>query len=400
MTSRPALACLLALTAAPAVADGPPPPAPAPAAPASPGGKVPVEQFFKGRITKLDGLTIEIAYDFENPAQLDDFELSIPFRAIKTVARAIENGAVRITGTGSLRHKALFGKTAGASATLTPNKNHDFGFAVTEERESEVFTLYCLYDRYFGAGDNVKVPQNMIIKFIPRDPKSKDGRQDWRYCGSRGQKPEIERGQPYKVEIERGDNQSRLVINDWESKGKEAARDLTSQAVALYAYDGDFKADDLVVRGTLDAGWVERNHLDLTTWKPSAPDANAAGAAKPAAPGIAPDAAARVRAKIAGWPSDTKPAEMAALLRDANVPEALRTEAAQKAADSGEKKLVPYLVDGLYADDEVSRRLSGDVLAKLAGKSFGYRAEAPEDQRKKAIQSINDYLKKHSADFQ
>jgi hypothetical protein len=391
------LACLVALTAVPAAAgDGPPPAASA--------TKVPVEQFFKGKITKLDGQSIEIAYDFENAAQLDDFELSLPFRAIKTVARVIENGAVRITGTGSLRHKALFGKTCGASATLTPNKNHDFGFAVTEERESEVFTLYCLYDRYFGAGDNVKVPQNMIIKFIPRDPKSnKAGQQDWRYCGSRGQKPEIERGQAYKVEIERGDNQSRLVINDWESKGKEASRDLTSQAVALYAYDGDFKADDLVVRGTLDAGWVDRNHIDLTTWKPPAPpaDANApGGAGKPATPGVAPEVAARVRAKIAGWPSETKPAEMAALLRDASVPEVLRTEAAQKATDSGEKKLVPYLVDGLYADDEVGRRLSGDVISKLAGKSFGYRAEAPEDQRKKAIQAINDYLKKHAAEFQ
>jgi hypothetical protein len=107
-----------------------------------------------------------------------------------------------------------------------------------------------------------------------------------------------------------------------------------------------------------------------------------------------------VRAKIAGWPSETKPAEMAALLRDAGVPESLRTEAAQKAVDAGEKKLVPYLVDGLYADDEAARRLSGDVLSKLAGKSFGYRADAPEDQRKKAIQSINEYLKKHTAEFQ
>jgi hypothetical protein len=403
MKKPTALACVLALTAAAAASDANGPP------PAASAAKVPVERFFKGRITKLDGPNIEIAYDFENAAQLDDFEISIPFRAIQTVARVLENGQVRITGTGSLRHKALFGKTVGATATLTPNKNKDFGFAVTEERESEVFTLYCLYDRYFGAGDNVKVPQNMIIKFIPRDPKAnKAGQQDWRYCGSRGQKPEIERGQPYKVEIERGDNQSRLVINDWESKGKEASRDLTSQAVALYAYDGDFKADDLVVRGTLDAGWVERNHIDLTTWKPPVPPADAAapgtgtkpvGGGKPVA-GIAPEAAASVRAKIAGWPSETKPAEMAALLRDAGVPESLRTEAAQKAVDAGEKKLVPYLVDGLYADDEAARRLSGDVLSKLAGKSFGYRADAPEDQRKKAIQSINEYLKKHTAEFQ
>src|SRR5581483_3978401 len=107
------------------------PPATSPAPPAS--GLVPVEQFFKGKIQKLDGRAIEILYDFETPAQLDDFESTIPFRAIKTVTKAIEGGGLRVTGTGSLRHKAVFDKTVGATATLTPIKNHDFGFAVTEE---------------------------------------------------------------------------------------------------------------------------------------------------------------------------------------------------------------------------------------------------------------------------
>lgn len=368
--------------------------------PAADAARVPVEKAFKGRILKLDGRRIEILYDFQDPAQLDDFELSIPFRAIKTVARVLENGQVRVTGTGSLRHKALFDTTAGATATLTPVKNRDFGLAVTEERESEVFTLYCLYDRYFSAGDNVHVPQNMVIKFIPRDPKvNKDGIQDWRYCGSRGQKPVIERGRAYKVEVERGDNQSRFAIDDWESKGKEAGRDLTSQAVALYGYDADFKADDLVVRGSLEAGWVERNRIDLSTWKPPV-DPNAEGAAKVPETGPAAEAAARVRAKVAGWPAETKPAEMAALLRDPKVPEELRNEAAQKAISAGQKRLVPYLVDGLYAEDEPGRRLSNEVLTKLVGKSFGFRADAPDEQRKKSIQAVNDYLKKHAAEFQ
>jgi hypothetical protein len=172
--------------------------------------------------------------------------------------------------------------------------------------------------------------------------------------------------------------------------------------VSLYGYEADFKVDDLVVRGTLDPGWIERSRVDLSTWKPPAPkppaDPNAP--AKPAAPAAASDLAARVRAKIDGWPAETKPAELAALLRDAAVPEDLKSEAAQKAVAAGEKRLVPFLVDGLYADDEPSRRLSYDALAKLAGKSFGYRSDAPEEQRKKAIQAVNDYLRKHAAEFQ
>ena len=374
----------MALPAA-ALADG---------APAIQSGKVPVEQFFKGRIQKLTGRDIEIVYDFENAAQLDDFDVSIPFRAVRTVARAIEGGRLHVTGTGSVRHKAVFDKSVGASVTLTPAKNRDFGLAVTEERESEVFTLYCLYDRYFGLGDNVHVPQNMVIKFIPRDPKAnKEGQQDWRYCGSRGQQPEIERGRPYKVEIARGDNRSKFVIGDWSSEGKEASRDLLTQMVALYGYDGDFRADDLVVRGSLDAGFVERHKIDLGTWKPPA------DAAKPVA-GAAAEVTERVRARIAGWPAETKAPEMAALLRDASLPAELRAEAAQRAIEAGAKKLVPYLVDGLYADDEVARRLSNEALTKLAGRSFGFRADAPAEQRKKAIQSVNEYLQKHATEFQ
>jgi hypothetical protein len=378
------LALVVALPAA-ALADG---------APAVQPAKVPVEQYFKGRIQKLAGREIEIAYDFEAAAQLDDFEVSIPFRAVRTVARALEGGRLRVTGTGSVRHKAVFDKSIGASVTLVPAKNHDFGLAVTEERESEVFTLYCLYDHYFSLGDGKDTRQNMVIKFIPRDPKSnKEGQQDWRYCGSHGEKPAIERGQSYKVEIERGGNKSRFAIGDWSTEGKEASRDLLTQMFAFYAYDGDFKADDLVVRGTLDAGFVERNRIDLASWKPPQPDA-------PDAKGVAPEVAARVRARIAGWPGETKAPEMAAILRDATLPEDLRSEAAQKAIAAGDKKLVPFLVDGLFADDEAARRLSNEALTKLAGRSFGFRADAPEEQRKKAIQSVNDYLRKHATEFQ
>src|SRR5437762_2243622 len=164
-----AVICLVALSALPASAGD--------------AALVPVEKFFKGKILKLDGRAIEIAYDFEDPGQLDDFEAAMPFRAIRTLTRTLENGQLRLTGTGSLRHKSLFDKTsAGASATLVPIKTHDFGFAVTEEQESEVFTLYCLYDHYFSLGDGKDTRQNMIIKFIPRDPKAnKEGQQDWRY---------------------------------------------------------------------------------------------------------------------------------------------------------------------------------------------------------------------------
>lgn len=400
--------CAAALSVAPAVpalSDDAPPKPPVKNAPgqgdgASGGaapGSVAIDRYFRGRVVKVEGRTVELAYDFAAADQLQDFEAALPFRAIRSITFVHKQGKVALSGTGSLRHKAVFAGPVSIAASLTPRKPRDFGFAVTEERESEVFTLYCLYDRYFGLGDGVHTPQNMIIKFIPRDPKvNKDGLQDWRYCGSRGQNPEIVSGRTYRAVAERDGIESRLRIDDWESKGREAGRDLTAHQVALYGYDAQFDADDLVVRGVLDAGWLAREKIDLASWKPPAAEP-VAGAADP--PAADDPAVARVRARIAAYPLETKPAAMAALLRDTTVPVAVRGEAAEKAKSVGSKQIVPFLVDGLYAADADARRLSGDVVKSLLGKNFGFRHDAPEEARKKAIQGLNDHIRKHPEEF-
>ncbi len=193
-----ALPLALPCSASLALAEGDPPP-PKPDQPL-----VPLATFFKGKVRSLKDRAIEIAYDFEDDAQLADFEASCPFRAIRTVTFATKRGRVHLQGTGSMRHKAVFEDKVSLAAVFNPKKPRDFGYAVSESRESEIFTLYCCYDRYFSAGDNVFVPQNMVIKFLAREAKtSKDGMQDWRYCGSRGQNPEIKVGVNYKVSMGR-----------------------------------------------------------------------------------------------------------------------------------------------------------------------------------------------------
>ena len=187
-TSRAAFAAVLA--AAVAAAPTPPtlaapqdaPPGVPPRAPEKPSDLVPIESFFHGKVTKVEvtkaegtkpeSAAVEILYDFSDPSQLSDFEASCPFRAIRTIEFEAKNGKLAVQGTGSLRFRAVFDGDIGASAVLVPRRPRDFGFAVSEERESEVFTLYCCYDKYFSAGDNVHIPQNMIIKFLARDPKA------------------------------------------------------------------------------------------------------------------------------------------------------------------------------------------------------------------------------------
>ncbi len=363
-----------------------------------------VEEIFKGKVVKFTKKgEIELFYDFEDEVQLADFEISCPFRAIVTAERSIDRGGVRLKGTGSLRHKAVFSDWVAAELTMTPMKAQDFGLAVSEEHQSEIFTLYCCYDRYFGLGDNVTVPQNMIIKFIARDPKiNRDGFQDWRYCGSRGQKPVIKRNKPHAVSIRREGIESQMRINDWKSGGKEWGRELTSQMFALYTYKSDVRGDDLTISGVLSDAFLEKHEIDRAKLivPPKRGKAAPTDEEPVAEPEIAPDEAERIRARIAGYPRETKPLKLAKMLRDPEIPMALRQEAVQRAVGFGSKKIVPYLVDGLYDPDVTARRLTFEAVQGLLGKTFGYRPDAPEAARGKAIKKLNDYIKKRQKDFQ
>jgi hypothetical protein len=401
MTTR--AAALAAVLAAVLTAPFSPAPGLAHAAPEDPPAQppaplIPLQTFFKGKVRSLKDRRIEIVYDFENAAQLEDFDASCPFRAIRTVKYAQKNGRVHIEGTGSMRHKAVFEDDVSMESVMSPRKPRDFGYAVSEHHPSEMFTLYCCYDRYFGLGDGVHIPQNMVIRFIERGAEVQgEGMQDWRYCGSRGQKPEIRIGQPYKVGMGRTGMESRMSIgDDFKSEGKEAGRVLRGLRLSLYAYDSSVEVDDLVVRGVLDKEFIEKNRLDLAGFVPaSETTAPATGAPPPMDEALA----ARVRAQIEGYPMDTKPPAMAAILRDAKLPAVLRDEGAAKVKAVASKKIVPFLTDGLYSDDADSRRIAIDLVKTLVGRDFGYRASAPEESRKKAIQAFNDFLQKKPEEF-
>ena len=82
------LRALVALGAAIAVASWV---IPAPTSVAQEPGTVSVRDFFKGTVTKLTKKgEIELLYDFEDPAQLADFEPTMPYRAIRSATQTLE----------------------------------------------------------------------------------------------------------------------------------------------------------------------------------------------------------------------------------------------------------------------------------------------------------------------
>lgn len=374
---------LLAVTGAPAVAQEEPP-------------LVPLSEHFHGQASVNKKGVVTLRYDFEDAAQLADFTRSRPFQARDAdVAFKLEGGQVHLEGTGSMRHVAVFADRVEAEANFTPNRNRDFGFAVTEFNGSDVFTLYCVYDRYFSASDGVFKPQNMIIKFLPKAARAEgDGLQDWRYCGSRGQKPEILRRRTYRVSIAREDMESRLDIDDWTSKGREAGRPLVGPMVAVYGHQGDVLFDDLIIRGRLAPDYVEEHRLDLTPTPGAEEDE-----AEETGPEFTEEQVAAVRSRIGDYPRLTRHLDLAELIRDASIPAELRGEAVERATLVEDRRIVPYLLDGLYAEDEPSRALSWQLFDALVDKRFTFRPDAEEESRSRAIKKIVKYLEEHAADF-
>ena len=110
------------------------------------------------------------------------------------------------------------------------------------------------------------------------------------------------------------------------------------------------------------------------------------------------DLAARQRVDAVRNGSESAPA-LAPILGNAALLESVREEAAKAMEESGDLKAVPRLVSVMESEDPVARRLAGRVVAKLAGKSFGFAADGPEDGRRRAVRSLLDWIEKNPGKF-
>ncbi|HEX5139109.1 MAG TPA: hypothetical protein VFY93_19225, partial [Planctomycetota bacterium] len=117
--------------------------------------RVALDKAFHGRIVSIKKRCVTIAYDFEDPVQLEDFEEARPPRLLDAAGKParIENGRLVLEGSTSIRHKME--SAGGISATfkvrVTELKN--VGAVVTEPVLSDFYVVYNLFDyRFNGNG--------------------------------------------------------------------------------------------------------------------------------------------------------------------------------------------------------------------------------------------------------
>ena len=289
---------------------------------------------------------------------------------------AIEGNALKLKGSGALRHRVTFLKEVEIEYDLVPYSDRDLGSVVSEDAESEQFVLYSVNDIYFQRFDGARVPQHMITRFGIADSSIKADEHAFRYV-SRGSDPKIQTHQKIHIKATKNGPDDTFLIGEREYKGVEPGRPITQLLVGIYTVKSSGLFDEIVVRGKISPTWLQREKVELAL---SAPPA-----AAPAGPSEADKAAQENLTRFQAGTGN--PEELLGVLGDTGVSEGIRQASADALSVSGPKTLVPKAVSLLYSEDLVSRRLGDQVIRALTGKNFGFDPKAEGDKRARRSRS-------------
>ena len=382
----------LALIAALASSDGavalPEPPAQdGPAA-----KKVSLDKYLRGSITKLDGTWVEVHYDFADEAELLDFVDFHPFVLDGVCKKGWVDGNLHLEGTGGVAWKPILRRKAEAEFEARVKLARDFGAWAAEERVSDHFEVFSVYDQFFQNKDKRGSPkQHMICRFLPNAHDSK-GDRAFRYL-TRNPGPLVTPQKPFKVGFGYANGEAWLDIDDGHLKGNDTWGDpLRGLRLGFYLIDNEAWVASLDIKGDIDPKWAEREGIDLSL--PVKPKSAATGTRTPTDADIA--AQQKVQAVRNGGDGA---GSLLPLIANTALLDEVRDEAAKAVEESGDVKLVPRLVAPMESADLLTRKLAGRIVTKLAGKSFGYAAEAPEESRRRAVRSMLDWIEKNPSKF-
>lgn len=114
---------------------------------------------FRGRILGIKKRRVTIFYDFEDPAQLQDFEEARPPRLLDTKGSParIEGGRLVLEGSTSIRNKMESTGRIEAKFTVRVGEKKNVGAVITEPVLSDFYVVYNLFDYRFGTSGNMHI---------------------------------------------------------------------------------------------------------------------------------------------------------------------------------------------------------------------------------------------------
>ncbi len=351
----------------------------------------PIDEVLKGKVTSFDGGVIEVRYDFEEEAQLEDFPLLKTFNLPGPLEKSWWDHSLHLKGTGSLAWKVVLKRAVEMEFEARYQKALDVGGFVAEERVSDEFTLFSIYDQFFQNKDRRGSPkQHMIARFTMHAPDA-GGDHAFRYS-IRKTTPPVLGGRPVKVKLGRQGTDVWMEIDgDRMNGGEPQWPPLRGFRPGLYMLENEGWISSVVLRGDVDPVWAKEAGVDLSlSVKPVT--------AKPAkelseADRDAQEKVGRVRA------GEGSAAGLLPLFQDAALHPSVREDAGKALEETADPKWVPRLVPLMESTDPVCRKVAGHAVTALAGRSFGFNPDAAEESRRKAVRSLLDYIEKNPGKF-
>ncbi len=350
-----------------------------------------VTSFFAGKVTKWKARRIRLVYDFSDAKQLADFTETNPFRTEGTAVFTVKDGALHARGSGALVSRALFERDLSVSFTVVSPDPRDIGAILLDPASPEPFLLFALADCFFSRRDRQPLKQHMIT-VVGAEDGGRPGAAQFRYL-RRTRKPELPAGGAIEVTVRKVGERNRFVFAGWTMDASDRYARFAAISPGLYVLDSGLKVTRLEIAGKLAVPWLEKHRIgydpkevdDEAVPELEPPKGNVVPVPDPGSSGGGPR-----RGPGRGGGRSSSPVRR---LGDPGLSRAER----EKAADELGKENVRLaelrgLIDALYSSDLLTRKLAIRVLKKVTGKTLGYRPEAPERDRRKAIARWFRYL--------
>jgi hypothetical protein len=234
----------------------------APAKP--PKARIALDQAFHGRIVSLRKRHVTIAYDFEDPDQLKDFEEARPPRLLAAAGKParIEKGRLVLEGSASIRHKMESKGGVAATFKVRVGEMKNVGAVVTEPVLSDFYVVYNLFDYRF----NMRGAMHIAAVGLREDEGAEDassGLVNFRDIFSGDLRKMAMVGRDLGVEVRKEGWKEFFRAGDVKGKGssKGKTREMAACKFGLFVHESSASFDDLVLTCDLPDEYLDLEGL-------------------------------------------------------------------------------------------------------------------------------------------
>jgi hypothetical protein len=349
-----------------------------------------LNKVFRGRILKIKKNQVTIYYDFEDPEQLKDFEDARPPRLLDASQNrvSIEGGRLVLDGSSSIRHRMEGQGRLRAHFYVRVGKQWNVGTVFTEPVLSDFYVVCNLFDGKFYMNSGLILAACGLHEDEGADDIS-SGLVNWRDIFKSDVKKKAPVGEDTEMEVYKDGWSEYCRVADVEGKGssKGKCKEMWTYQFGFFVHQSRATFDDLTLVLELTDEFLDLNNLRAeleVDWEETPATGPLAGVG-----GVPPRIRAQVEAYAEGKGENR---DVIRAMLSPGLPEVAREIVLRLIGDRKDPKAVPLLVDGLYSEDKVSRRLAIDAIKSIVGKTFGYSPTASEKERSKAIQKLNAHL--------